>query len=301
MSVVIQFSPGMGTWIVEGLDRGRPPGDLVAELTAQKIDARAARAIVDAFVAARRDGRPVPVDSVTVETGPPEYAYDEPRLRPGPRLPTRDGPIPVLARSEKPVIAVLGGVLSPDECAALIEAARPRLQRSTVADSRSGKDVVAAHRTSFGMFFRPRETDLVARIDRRAAELMNLPEENGEGLQILHYPAGAQFPPHFDFLQDSNDANRASIARSGQRVSSLIMYLNDVEEGGETIFPRAGWAVVPQRGNAVYFEYCNGRGQCDPRSLHAGNPVARGEKWIATKWMRQRPFVTAAAVGYEAI
>jgi prolyl 4-hydroxylase len=81
-------------------------------------------------------------------------------------------------------------------------------------------------------------------------------------------------------------------------VSTLIAYLNDVEEGGETTFPRAGWTTFPKRGSAVYFEYCNSGGEVDPRTLHAGCPVLRGEKWIATKWMRQRRFVPAAAVRY---
>ena len=124
---------------------------------------------------------------------------------------------------------------------------------------------------------------------------MNLPVENGEGFQVLCYPAGARNDAHFDFLQPSNAANRASIARSGQRVSTLIAYLNDVEEGGETVFPSAGGRSRRERGNAVYFEYCNRLGQVDPLSLHAGQPVVRGEKWVATKWMRQRTFVSASA------
>jgi prolyl 4-hydroxylase len=298
MSVVIKFSSGLSAWIVENLDRGRQPTQLIQDLVEQRIEQRAARAIVDAFVTARASNRPVPVDSVTIESGPPEYVYEKPLLPPGSRIATFDRAIGVVARADRPVLAALTGVLAADECEELIEMARPRLERSTVADARTGEDVVAAHRSSVGMFFRPQENPLVARLDRRLAELMNLPIENGEGLQILHYPVGAQFPPHFDFLQDSNAANRASIARSGQRVSTVITYLNDVESGGETVFPAVGWTVFPQRGNAVYFEYCNGSGQVDSRSLHGGCPVLRGEKWIATKWMRQRRFVPAAAVGY---
>lgn len=297
MSAVIQLSPGMGAWIVENLDGGAAPDDLVRRLVEQRIDARIARAIVDAFVTARRDGGPVPVDSVTIETGPSEYLYEAPRLPAGPRIATFDLTIEVAARAEKPVIAALSGVLTSEECSALIELARPRLERSTIADPQTGKDAVGP-RTSFGMFFLPMENDLVARLDRRLSEVAQLPRENGEGLQVLHYPVGAQFPPHFDFLQPSNPANVDSIVRSGQRVSTLIAYLNDVEAGGETIFPHAGWTVFPRRGCAVYFEYCNSRGQTDPRSLHAGCPVLRGEKWIATKWMRERRFVPAAAVGY---
>jgi prolyl 4-hydroxylase len=298
VSVVIQFPPALSAWLVERLDGGRTPAELVQGLVEQRIDPRAARGIVDAFVTARREGRPVPVDSVTIEAGPPEYVYEAPRLRMEPRVATFDRAIEVVARTEKPVIAALTGVVSSEECAELIELARPRLERSTVADVRTGKDIVAAHRTSLGMFFRPQENELVARIDRRFAEVTGLPVENGEGLQILYYPVGAQFPPHFDFLQPTNPANQASIARSGQRVSTLIAYLNEVEAGGATTFPNAGWTVFPRRGNAVYFEYCNSRGQVDPRSLHAGCPVLRGEKWIATKWMRERRFVPAAAVSY---
>jgi prolyl 4-hydroxylase len=204
--------------------------------------------------------------------------------------------IDVVARSEKPMIATLDGVVTPEECAQLVELARPRLAPSTVADARTGKDVVTARRTSMGMFFRPKENELIARLDRRFAEVAALPVENGEGLQILQYAVGAQFPPHFDFVQPSNKANQESIARSGQRVSTLIAYLNDVEDGGETAFPTAGCTVFPRQGRAVYFEYANSRGQVDPRTLHAGRPVLRGEKWIATKWMRERRFVPAAAV-----
>jgi prolyl 4-hydroxylase len=233
------------------------------------------------------------VDSVTIETGEPDYVYEAPLLRARPRITTFDRTIDVVARSEKPTIATLAGVVTPEECAQLTELARPRLEPSTVADPRTGKDVVTAQRTSLGMFFRPLENDLVARLDRRFAEVTGLPVENGEGLQILYYPALAQFPPHFDFLQPTSTANQQSIARSGQRVSTLIAYLNDVEDGGETTFPRAAFTVFPRRGNAVYFEYCNRRGQVDPRTLHAGCPVLRGEKWIATKWMRERRFVPA--------
>jgi len=97
-----------------------------------------------------------------------------------------------------------------------------------------------------------------------------------------------------EFLQITNEASRSSIARSGQRVSTLVTYLNDVPAGGETSFPELGWAITPRLGHAAYFEYCDSRGVVDWRSVHAGNPVLEGEKWVASKWMRQRRFVSAA-------
>jgi prolyl 4-hydroxylase len=143
------------------------------------------------------------------------------------------------------------------------------------------------------MFFRPAETPLIALLDRRVAELMNCPPENGEGLQVLRYGAGGHTAPHFDFLIPSNPTNEASLKRSGQRLSTLMIYLSDVTRGGETVFPEVRLSVTPRKGNAVYFEYANSRQQLDARSLHAGAPVIEGEKWAVTKWMRTRPFFPA--------
>jgi prolyl 4-hydroxylase len=232
-----------------------------------------------------------PVDAIELaDEAPPQAAS---RLPPGTRLAAGDRKVVVHMRTHDPVCAALGNVLDADECSALIEMARPRLEPSTLVDPATGRDTVSDRRASWGMFFRLEENDLIARVDRRVSLLMNLPLENGEGLQVLHYPCGAGSEPHFDYLQPGNAANRESILRSGQRVSTLVTYLNDVPAGGQTVFPRLGWAVSPLRGNAVYFEYCDDRGQVDARSLHASAPVTEAEKWVVTKWMRQRRFVSA--------
>jgi len=299
MSTVVRFSPDLSTWLVENLDQGRAPAALVQIMIEERMDPRVARAIVDAFIFARRTGRPLPIDSVEIEDAPPDYTYERPRLPAQPRFSTGERVVPVLLRSEQPAIAVLGNVFSAEECAELIELSRPRLVPSTIVNPYSGENEVTTDRTSFGMFFGLRESAFIARLDERVSELMNLPLENGEGFQVLRYPEGAETTAHFDFLQATNDANRASIARSGQRVSTLIVYLNDVASGGETVFPKLGLSVVPQRGNAVYFEYCNSLSQVDHLSLHAGNPVLGGEKWVATKWMRERRFISASAAGSE--
>ena len=199
----------------------------------------------------------------------------------------------VLLRLRRPAMAVLADVMNAAECEELIGLARPRLTPSTVVDSKTGQNSVVAHRNSEGMFFRPEETPFIAALDRRVSQIMNMPESHGEGLQVLRYGPGTQSTPHFDFLTPSNAANQQSLARSGQRVSSLVVYLNEVASGGETDFPEIGLAVCPQPGHAVYFEYCNSRNELEPLSLHAGAPVIMGEKWAVTKWMRQRPFVSA--------
>lgn len=271
----VRFAPALGAWVQRQLSDGHAPDDLVDAMQAQGMAGEAARAIVAAFVRALRDGTAPPVDVVDLPA------------------PAADRAVRVVARADQPRLVLLDGVIDADECAELIEMARGRLKPSTLVDPATGRDTVSGLRASYGMFFRPFENPLVERLDRRMAALMNLPVEQGEGLQVLHYPEGAGSAPHFDFLVPSNAANVASIARSGQRVSTLVTYLNDVPEGGETAFPAVGWTVSPRRGHAVYFEYCNAAGELDHASLHASRAVLRGEKWVATKWMRSLPFVSA--------
>jgi prolyl 4-hydroxylase len=66
------------------------------------------------------------------------------------------------------------------------------------------------------------------------------------------------------------------------------MYLNDVEEGGDTCFPSLGLTVTPRKGSAVYFEYFYNDHRLNELTLHAGSPVAAGEKWVATQWIRRQ-------------
>ena len=299
MSAIIRFLPELGTWLVAGLDEGRGPAALVETMIAERMSPAIAQAIVDAFVNARRADQPVPVDSITVDDEVPVFLREPSLLErgrgPAARLHTDDTVVRVLARGDGPNLTLLGDVMTATECRQLIELARPRLQPSQVVDPQTGANVTASYRNSKGMFFRLEETPFIARLDRRLSAVMNLPVGNGEGLQVLCYGEGGATAPHFDYLLPTNDANQRSIERSGQRVSTLLVYLNDVEGGGETVFPHAGFSVTPQVGNAVYFESSNSPGQLDRQSFHAGRPVTKGEKWVVTKWMRQRRFVPAGA------
>ena len=57
-------------------------------------------------------------------------------------------------------------------------------------------------------------------------------------------------------------------------------------------------SIAPKKGSAMYFEYCSSKNEVNPLTLHAGMPVIKGEKWIATKWMRQRVFRVSVKYGY---
>jgi len=303
MATLIRFTPDLSDWINDNLNQGHGATDLITVMHQQKMPVATAHAIVAAFIEARLSGKPTPIDQIEVpdQNDVSDYHYTTPIFRDGNRITTTDREIRITARAQHPTLALLSNVMSSEECAELIALAKPRLSPSTVVDPLTGRDKIAGHRSSSGMFFNLNETPFIARLDQRIAEIMNMPVEHGEGIQILYYPEGAESTPHYDFLVPSNAANRASLARSGQRLSTMVTYLNDVPEGGETIFTVTGWTITPQRGNAVYFEYAHRLSsneqhlldQTDHASLHASKPVTQGEKWVATKWMRQRPFQSA--------
>ena len=297
MSITVNLPTGLRTWFTENLARGTPPAAMIQALIGRNLEPAIARGVVDAFLGAHAAGRALPEHSVRLEMAAPAYAYEAPRIAPGHLIRTCDREIRVLQRLQSPVVVTLESVLSSAECEQLVVMAQPRLRRSTVMDAPTGADIAVDHRNSDGTFFRLRENPFIARLDERLAEIMGSPLENGEGLQVLRYRPGGLYPPHFDFRNPGTAGGAQSIARSGQRISTLIVYLNDVIAGGETVFPEVGLAVVPRQGNGLYFEYTNSRMQLDLRSAHGGAPVIQGEKWIVTKWMRSRKFIPAAEAG----
>ncbi|OWQ92308.1 2-oxoglutarate-dependent dioxygenase [Roseateles aquatilis] len=197
--------------------------------------------------------------------------------------------VQIVMALQRPRVIVFGGLLSEAECDAIVTAGRARLARSeTVAAQREGSEVNSA-RTSEGMFFERGENEVVARIERRIATLLNWPVRNGEGLQVLRYRAGAEYQPHYDYFDPRHASSHAILQRGGQRVATLVMYLNTPERGGATVFPDIKLDVMAQKGNAVFFSY--DRPDPSTLTLHGGAPVVEGEKWVATKWLRQGEFV----------
>ena len=220
---------------------------------------------------------------------PRAAALPQPVLQHSPaRIDAGDRMVDVLVSVALPRLVVFGNLLSGPECDALIDAAAPRLARSLTVATGTGGEEVNADRTSAGMFFARGETPLVQRIEARIARLLQWPLEHGEGLQVLHYPPGAEYKPHYDYFDPAEPGTATLLRRGGQRVATLLLYLNTPAEGGGTVFPDAHLEVAAQRGNGVFFSY--DRPHPDTRSLHGGAPVRTGEKWIATKWLREREF-----------
>ena len=196
--------------------------------------------------------------------------------------------VQVLASMLNPRVLVLGGLLSHDECDEMIELARARLARSETIQLDTGSSEINEARTSEGMFFSRGENALCTRIEARITELVQWPVVNGEGLQVLKYGPGAEYKPHYDYFDPAQPGTPKILQRGGQRVGTVVMYLNSPARGGATTFPDVGLEVAPIKGNAVFFSY--DRPHPMTRTLHGGAPVVEGEKWVATKWMREGRF-----------
>ena len=191
---------------------------------------------------------------------------------------------------KQPTIRSHQSVLTPLECDYLIAISCASMQSSKVVSSEAGDSIRASFRTSEGTVLLPHMLDYTA---VRIAERLTFPgsfnQPEGEFLSLLRYMPGQEYRPHHDYLDE--DANDYSMVKTcGQRRATLLTYLNEDYDGGETEFPELGIKYRGTTGDSLYFENTDENGRPIPNSLHAGLPVTSGEKWLATVWIREKPF-----------
>ena len=217
---------------------------------------------------------------------------------------------PLVLSNHEPKAYMFRNFLTPRECEHLMRLAKQQLAPSTVVGDKGSGSMVSKIRTSAGMFLGRGQDPTVRAIEERIAAASGLPEPNGEGLQILRYENGQKYDPHFDYFHDQVNS---SPRRGGQRMATMLIYLEDTEEGGETIFPngvrpedwdadepgnhnswsdcaKKGIPVKSHRGDAVLFWSLKEDYTLDNGSLHGACPVIKGEKWTAVKWIRVAKF-----------
>jgi prolyl 4-hydroxylase len=173
------------------------------------------------------------------------------------------------------------GFLSAEECVHVGTSVADLLRPATVTDPRTGRNVPNPIRTSDAAVLPPTREDLVLRaINLRIAAISDTRVDQGEALTVLRYQPGQQFRLHSDTLPHTRN----------QRIRTVLIYLNVGYEGGETTFPDHGLTIAPKLGDAIIFDNTDARGMPDLTMRHAGQPVRRGVKWLATRWIRQRTF-----------
>jgi prolyl 4-hydroxylase len=277
----------LGLWRLEGRFLPRDPAAARDDLRrAAEAGHQAAARIHAGFVANGTGGPPDwPQAMALLASSAPTDPVAERQLRLLDALPlTPDGRPKSLPErrplSDAPEIAAIPGLFSAEECRFLIDMAGPRFRPATIfheGKQRFVEDPVRnSDAASFPLVF---EWPLVHALNMRIAAATGTEVAQGETLQILRYGPGQQYRPHFDAVR----------GLPNQRELTLLVYLNDDYEGGETHFPEPEIAFRGAAGDALMFRNCGPDGRPDPASRHAGLPVRQGVKLIASRWIRQRP------------
>lgn len=169
-----------------------------------------------------------------------------------------------------------------EECEEIITEMSKDLTPSTTTNPYGNK----TDRTSFTSYMSNNNL-IFSSIDEKIHNFMKFPKNNGEALQGQKYLVGQEFKPHTDFFNDKEEYNKNHIGQRGQRTWTFLLYLNEVEEGGETKFTKIDLEITPVIGMAIVWNNLLPNFTGNIYSMHAGLPVLKGEKNIVTKWFRQ--------------
>jgi prolyl 4-hydroxylase len=207
-------------------------------------------------------------------------------------LPVPKWPDVEVMHESAPFIYRLKGFLSSEECQHLIGVCKPKFKRSQVIDHSTGGNVEQAIRTSSSCFMGRAETETIGAVEKRAAEVLGVPVENIETLQMVRYYPGQKYDAHHDFFHHFGP-------RDNQRYATVLVYLNDDFEGGSTDFPKVGVSAQPKEGDGVLWFSCWRPGcrvgsvgctskacKCFDESLHLGAPPKTGVKYALNVWVR---------------
>ncbi len=191
--------------------------------------------------------------------------------------------------AEEPPVYLLENYLTPAECTHLIEMSEPNMKRAVVTGGDDG--VESEGRTGGVNWVQHDTTPTTLAISERTAELVGFPLDNAESLQVINYGPGQEYKPHYDAWVEGTETGDRCLARGGQRLVSCLFYLNVVEGGGGTFFPRLDIEVLPRPGRLLIFHNCHpGSTYRHPASLHGGMPPVAGTKWACNLWFRADNF-----------
>jgi prolyl 4-hydroxylase len=182
--------------------------------------------------------------------------------------------------SERPDVRIFEGLVTPTECAYLIQTAEPLFLPSMIY--RDGQATLDTIRTSDGAAIGWLiEDPAIHALNRRVAKATGTRYLQGEPLQVLRYSPGQEYRPHFDFLEGTENP----------RPWTALIYLNEDFEGGATAFVQTDLQVRGKTGDVIVFRNDGPGNLREPLAEHAGLPVTRGTKYLATRWIRERRWI----------
>jgi prolyl 4-hydroxylase len=184
---------------------------------------------------------------------------------------------------------VIDNVLTPEECKEVIINADSIMEKSQTLGVE-----IRDYRTSSNAYIgKNTEIPALKKINLITEVLTELPLENQEDTCIVKYNEGEEYKVHQDHLDHGNyndEGSNKELERGGDRLYSVMFYLNDDMEEGGTLFTSPGIEIRPKTGRCVVWKnYLNG--EINRKSEHAGLPVKGGLKYIAVKWVRENKFL----------
>lgn len=188
--------------------------------------------------------------------------------------------------TDKAELWAVGRFLDAVECGRLIS-----MIDAVAKPSRAhGRDYSTGFRTSYSGDVDPTDP-FIRKLQRRINELLGLDHASGETIQGQRYTAGQEFKPHVDWFHPESAMWDEEQARGGQRAFTAMAFLNRVEAGGETDFPLLDIAIEPRPGTLLIWNNMDEDGLPNRWTLHSGNRVTRGVKYVITKWYRCRRWI----------
>lgn len=188
--------------------------------------------------------------------------------------------------NEEPLVHVIESVLTPDECQTIIDVAKPHMKRAVVSSGKGG--VESPGRSGANHWVKHNTSPEIHSIVERISEIVGMPLSHAESLQVIYYSETQQYRPHFDAYDLDSESGKRCTANGGQRLITALIYLNDVEKGGGTVFPKIEQTVDAKQGRMVVFHNCHKETNTrHPHSVHGGLPVDSGEKWACNLWFRE--------------
>lgn len=180
-------------------------------------------------------------------------------------------------------VYIVSNFLNDEECSQVIRVIKSKLRPSTITNK---DDPDKTFRTSRSCDLGIMNENIIGDIDRKICNTIGIDASYSEAMQGQHYEIGEEFKAHTDYFE--GDADEEYVRDQGQRTYTFMVYLNDVDSGGETEFKILERKIKPRKGMALIWNNLNKDGSVNPNTIHQGHRVHLGQKLIITKWFRSR-------------
>ena len=184
---------------------------------------------------------------------------------------------------------VYENIITQEEVEYIFAQSKDKFVTSTVIkESDSGLDKNRKSET----FWLPKTDPVGKNIIQRICNIEGHPLENAEDLQVVKYTPNGYYNAHHDTCCHDDKPSLEFLKRGGHRIRTMLIYLNEDFDEGETHFPKLNQKIkAPKYGGIMFHPLDKSGTKCHPKALHAGLPVKSGEKYIANVWIRQSTFI----------